>query len=187
MVLQPLRGQPADVPGADDQGRPDGLAAAARPKLTPGQDDAARQQVDGREGPDAGGLRGNPRVVVDEDAHRKDDHGRQRRCGDRDPQVVQHAQEDSRAVHAAHRHEDEGQDRERDQPQRRRRRDAGPGGAEVRDEDRRKEHEGVDPETRTGPALYPPRACDGAPGTSPDRENTSLHGGAFQQRSGPSG
>ena len=29
-----------------------------------------------------------------------------------------------------------------------------------------------------------PRARDGAPGTGPDRESTSLHAGAFQQRAG---
>ena len=167
MVLQPHGRQPADVPGADDQRRAHGLASTAGPELTPGEDDAPGQQVDGGEGPDAGSLRGDPRIVVDENAHRQDDHGREGRCGDRDAQVVQHAQEDPRPVHAADRHEHEGQDREREQPQRRGGRDAGPGGAEVRNEDRGKQHEGVDSQARAGPALDAPRACDGAPAPEP--------------------
>ena len=44
-----------------------------------------------------------------------------------------------------------------------------PGGAEVRDEDRGKSMS-IDSQAGTGPALNPPRACDGAPGGAPGQE-----------------
>ena len=101
MREQPLRREPADVAGADDERRPERVAAPPRRQLGPVQQRAAADQVDGGETRDAKRLVGGRGVGESECANHRDRHRGDRTGGDDRADVVQQPEAEPRSVEPA--------------------------------------------------------------------------------------